>query len=271
MYPFVEAHLEHCTAQGFSTDTTIPDRREVLERVIREVGDLHRATTQQLVGWLSRAGWSPQTRSTYYTHLNGYLAWAHGQGHIGTNPLETMDRPKVPYLRPRGITDEAYTTVLRRAVEPWLTGAVLAAYAGLRCCEVVRLAREDITEAPPRGRIRVNGKGGRVDEIPLSPGIWSHVADRPLGLLLRTRLRHRPYGAHLWSNLFAEYCRGELGVNVTMHDLRRKYADRLRRAGVDVEIIRELMRHRSLATTQRYLNPGEEEREAAIQALPLVA
>lgn len=262
MYPFIDAHLEHCKAAGYSTDTTIPDRRDVLERVIRDVGDLHTVAAWRLTGWLARDGWSPKTRATYYEHIVGYYRWATSNDLVPRNPMELVPRPRVPRRVPRGITDDQAATVLNDAVEPWRTAAVLAGFAGLRCCEIARAQRKDITA----DGIRVLGKGGRVDELPASPVIWEHVRGRRDGLLVRPALREQ-FRPKALSGQFALYCRTHLGVPVHLHDMRRWYADALRRAGVDMEVIRQLMRHESLATTQRYFGTRDEERRLAIQTL----
>lgn len=264
MYPTIDAHLEHCRARGFSTDTTIPDRREVLERIIRDLGDLHTATPDQYAAWLAHDGWSPQTRATYYAHANGYLRWAVRRGLIPTNPLDDLDRPRVPSNAQRGIDDATFAQVLGDPAEPWLTASKLGGYAGLRCFEIARAQREDITE----DTIQVHGKGGRVDQIPTSPAIWSHVRTMPPGLLVRSG--RGQWGAKALSGCYSARQR-ERGRVVALHDLRRHFADSLRRAGVDMEVIRTLMRHTSLTTTQRYFSAREEERQAAIRALPLVA
>lgn len=266
MYTYIDAHLRECAAANYSTETTIPDRREVLERVIRDVGNLHTCTASQLAAWLARPGWAPKTRRTYYEHINGYLGWAQRQGLIDRNPMTLVPRPRVPRRRPAGITDNQAARVLNDAVEPWRTAAILAAFAGLRCCEICRARREDITA----DRVRVLGKGGRIDEIETSPQIWAHVRRRQPGLLVRPALARR-FQPRALSNQFAQYCREQLDTAVHLHDLRRWYANALRRQGVDVEVIRQLMRHESLATTQLYFSPREEERRLAIQTLLIPA
>lgn len=266
MYPHIDAHLEHCRARGFSPDTTIPDRREILERLVRVVADLHTATPAQITAWLAHDGWSQQTRATYYSHIKGYYGWARRRGLIEANPIDGIDRPKVPDYTPRGIGDGTFRLILAESPEPWLTAALLAGYAGLRCMEICKARREDITPDV----VRVAGKGGKVAEIPTSPVIWNHVRTRPPGLLLLTSRTKRQYRPRQLSNQFPLHC-ARLGLDVSLHDLRHKFADMLRQAGVDVEVIRTLMRHSSIASTQRYFAPRDEERRAGIQALPAVA
>jgi integrase len=54
---------------------------------------------------------------------------------------------------------------------------------------------------------------------------------------------------------------------VTWHSLRHSFGSRLGDAGVPAGTIRELMGHANLATTQRYLQPSEESKQAAVEAL----
>jgi integrase len=266
MYPTIDAHLEHCRAAGFSADTTITDRREVLERMIRDLGDLHTATADQFAHWLGRGGWAPQTRANYYNHAKAYLRWCVRQGIVTVNPFDQLDRPKVPSYIPRSVDDATWRRLATDPTEPYRTATILAGYGGLRCFEVCGARREDFTEET----ITILGKGGRVDQIPTSPAIWSHVRDLPPGLLVHTARTGAPYPPKMFSGRYGGHCRA-LGLDAALHDMRRHFADALRRAGVDIEVIRTLMRHTSLATTQRYFAPREEERRAGIQALPLVA
>jgi integrase/recombinase XerD len=275
MYMHIQAHLEHCKAREFS-DNTMQTRWEVLERVHRRYGDLHKITAQQLATFLAgpqnaKRKWSAQTKATYFNHLAGYYSWARRVGLMQVNPMELLDRPRVPYKAPRRTSPDAFARIRREAVEPYLTAALLARFAGLRCAEICRANRTDVT----RERIRVLGKGGRVDEIPTHPEIWGHVAGRT-GLLVRDT-HGQEYRPNTMSRIFGKYVREQLGLDLTLHRLRHLYANTLRQvrlpdgSAIDMEVIRTLTRHRSLASLQIYLCAGDEERQAAIRALPIVA
>jgi integrase/recombinase XerD len=281
MYIHIDAHLEHCRARGFSRDTTIPSRRAVLERICRAYGDLHAITAQQLEKWLAGPedpdeAWDPQTRATYFGHIRGYFRWAQRAGLVPVNPTDLLDRPRVPYRETRSTSAEAFRHILRNSVEPYLTAALLAGYAGLRCCEIVRADRADISGPAPHGVIRVLGKGGRVDEIPTHPQIWQHIRGRREGPLVRDT-HGQAYRPNTLSRLFAVYARRKLDTDITLHRLRHLYANTLRRSrdangdAIDIEVVRMLTRHRSLNTLQRYLCAEDEERRNAILALPVVA
>lgn len=261
MYGYLSKHLDHLKARGFSEET-LADRRAVIERLCRAVGDLHTATPAKLETWFGQGGWSRATRACYWSHANGYYRWAVRTGRIPANPMDLLDRPRVPHQETRPTSETAFAFILANAVEPYLTAALLARYAGLRCAEICRAVRDDVDEE----WIHVHGKGGRVDEIPTHPRIWQHVRGRH-GLLVRDA-HGRQYRPNTMSSIWATYVREELGIDMHLHRGRHLFGDSLRRAGVDLEVIRTLMRHQSLATTQRYLCVRNEERQTAIQTLP---
>lgn len=267
MYTHISGHVDHLRARGLS-DETLTDRRAVLERLCRVVGDLHTATAGDLESWLGRDDWSRQTKATYFTHIRGYYRWAVRQGLVTTDPTDLLDRPRVPFQAPRSTSEAAFRHVIDNAVEPYLTPALLAGYAGLRCAEICRARREDMDAES----IWVLGKGGRVDVLPMHDQIWQHIRGRR-GLLVRDA-HGRQYRPNTMSSIWANYVRHELGVDLHLHRLRHLYANNLRLvrlpdgSALDMEVIRTLTRHRSLDTLQRYLCVREEERRMAIRALP---
>jgi integrase/recombinase XerD len=63
---------------------------------------------------------------------------------------------------------------------------------------------------------------------------------------------------------------GRIGLKgVGMHRFRHMHATELRRAGADLAVVQQAMRHRSLATTQIYTLVESRERREAVLALPL--
>ena len=56
-------------------------------------------------------------------------------------------------------------------------------------------------------------------------------------------------------------------ANASSHSLRRTHANRLRRRGADLHVIKEQLGHASLATTQRYFENDPVEIAAAVDGL----
>lgn len=268
MTDLIDAHLAHVRAAGLSRNT-IEDRRNILRRVDRELPmGLEQATVEELEHWLARSNWSPSTRATYYSHLRAFFVWA---GHpnrplIDWDPSASLTRPRVPANLPRPCTDPELVHALSRSREPWQVLIVLAAYAGLRCCELATIERRDVTEQ----MLIVVGKGGKSRPVPTSPQVWAAVKDLPGGLLAGGRSAEqvtRDGNRHL----------DRIGLpGVTMHRFRHWFGTWLLRpvklggAGADLRTVQVLMGHSSPAITAVYTQITDEQRQMAIAALPVL-
>jgi integrase/recombinase XerD len=272
-YPSISQHLEWCGAAGYAADTTIADRRELLQRVVSEIGPLNNATGEQLAAWLAHPGWSSQTRATYFGHLAGYYRWARRFGHIGANPMDLLDRPRVPKRSPRPVADAIYRRIWSSdAPRKWRLAAALAARNGYRACEIARASREQIDE----DWLVITGKGGRMDVLPTHVDVWLMVKDLPPGHLILDE-RGRPYMPSALSSRFSTAMK-RIGLpGVTLHPLRHTYATYLSLeedeggAGANLRATQKLCRHQSLATTEIYTAVTDRQLRLAISKLPTAA
>lgn len=256
----IESYLTHCKAAGMSP-VTVSDWGEILRRVERETAPLHELDGAALAGWLSRPGWSAQTRATYYTAVKGYYRWACDP--VRDNPLPKdptlgLRRPKVAPAVPRPISEDDLQYVLAALPQRYVVYCLLAAYAGLRVAEIVGLHREQVTA---ESITIVRGKGGYPAVLPTHPRIWQAVKDLPAGPLC-----HIGRPANL--SRAASWMFDHVGKpDITMHRLRHRYATALLRAGTNIRVTQELMRHRSLTSTQIYTQVTDTERRTAIGLL----
>jgi integrase len=264
-YRRIGAYSQWCQAANYS-ENTIQDRRELLMRVESDLGELHGLTESKLTGWLANPAWSSQTRSTYFGHLHGYYVWALKGGQIAKDPMLNLVRPKVPKRSPRPASADQYGHIMADADQRWRVAATLARYAGLRASEIARAHREDADPV----NIRVKGKGGRTDMLPMHPAVWSLIEHAPTGHLVLSTAG-RPFTPAGISHAFGVAMR-RLGVPQPMglHMLRHAYATALLRAtedggaGANLRVTQELMRHASPATTAVYTQVTDQERRRAV-------
>lgn len=269
----IEAHLRHCAAAGYA-ETTIRDRGEVLRRLDRELPyGLDQAATEELAGWLSRDGWSVETKRTYYKHLAGFFRWASRgrDAHLDWDPSLDLTPPRARRGLPRPVSETDLALLYERVGSIWRLPVQLGANAGLRACEIAGVDRGAITEA----EMIVTGKGGETRCIPTHPEIWALVAGLPSGPVVRLT-RGKPVGANALSRYAAlEFDRVGLPT-VTLHRLRHRFATRLLLprelggAGADIRTVQELMGHKSLASTQIYTLVTDGQRRLAIGGLPVL-
>lgn len=259
----IDAHIAHIKAGGYSRNT-VEDRGILLRRINRELPmGLERATVEELEGWLSRDGWSAQTRATYYGHVRGFFAWA---GHpnrpiLDWDPSASLVRPRVPLGLPRPVSDAELAQAITQTRPPWRMFVVLAAYAGLRCCELATIDRTDVSER----YLIVTGKGGKTRPVPTSPQIWRLVEPLPPGLLAGGRT------AEVITRDGNEHLRRRVGRGITWHRFRHWFGTNLLGRGANLRTVQELMGHASPATTAIYTQITDEQRVMAIAALPALA
>jgi integrase len=267
MTDLIEAHLAYLRAAGKSPHT-IADRGQVLRRVDRELPyGLEAAATEELVAWLGQDGWAKWTRRTYWMHLHSFFRWATTGRHaiLDWDPSEDLSRPYVPPGVPRPVTDEELTLILARAVRPWRTALLCAAYAGMRASELAAATRTQLEEDP----IRILGKGDKTRTVPRHDLIRDELPELPWGPILA-----RPNGGHYNGNVVSRSISAYLTSigfpDVAAHRLRHWYATTLLDNGVNIRVVQELMGHASLETTMIYTRVSDRQREIGIRTLPVL-
>lgn len=261
----IDSYADHMRMLGHS-DNTIGGRTKILHRMDRDLPyGLISATAQELKGWIYRPAWSVQTRASYYVAARGLFAFLTRpeDPYLDYDPTTLLVCPRVPKGVPRPVTDQELASILARAAEPYRTWCLLAAYQGLRCIEISRLDREDISEQ----RTLLRGKGSKDRWVPTHPDVWAAVRDFPPGPVARDAAgRVTP---HTVSDRAARYMDRQLGMpDVTMHRLRHWYGTRTLEACGNLRTVQELLGHASPASTAVYTQVTSPQREAAVAALP---
>lgn len=270
----IDLYQEHMRAEGQHSDNTIHDRIRCLRAVHRDLphGWVF-ATQAQLRVWLAgpapqppkTRGWSPNTRATYYSHLEAAYVWLVEAGQRPDNPMTTIRRAKVPDVDVRPAATDEETRIALTAPEPLATAVRFANYQGFRRAEICALEREHVTEE----LTYVHGKGGGVAVVPTHPAVWEHVRDRPSGPLIvdSEGVQYTPerlgWLAHYW---FAVHIHPGIGL----HYWRRRFGRWMRRYG-DLELARKALRHKKIETTAKHYTPAEDDEvRAAMLAMPVV-
>lgn len=261
----LERHEKWLVAGGYSAETTIPDAIELLRRVNNDLHNvdselsLGTATEQEINAWVARPGWSAQTRASYRTIIRRFFTYAVDAGYLSFDPSIHLRRPKIPKRLPRPATDEEARRAVTELPEPYRLHCLLAAHQGMRCCEIGRAERDHFDER----WVRIVGKGDKVREVPTHPAVWRAVRDMPPGRLTRPREDERD-----WVSKATSKALERAGIRCRPHQLRHWYATTLTAAGVNIQVVAELLGHESVATTQIYSLVPKQLLRAAVDVLP---
>lgn len=252
--------------------STVTQRDRALRRFARYLGStpLPEATTDDLMAFLGRLE-NPASRLTERSNLAGFYRWLVVEGHREDDPMIRVPKPRGRRWLPRPMPEDDLMRALRLApdrIRPWL---YLAAFAGLRACEVAPLRGEHVWwHADPPLIVIERGKGGEPSTVPIAPILATELRRLPgRGVLFpRHDGQPGPVPAHLVSHLANDYLHS-LGIWHTFHSLRHRYGTKvLRASGGNLRQTQELMRHRSIASTVIYTEIDQSEGAAIVAALP---
>ena len=230
------------------------------------------ATEEQLAAWASGLvpRVAPGTRGDYLAHAREFFRWLVRERLRDDDPSIRLVRPRLRPGLPRPISDADLARAMVDApdrIRPWL---LLGALAGLRCCEIAALRREDVRDDldPPAIHV-VDGKGGRSRIVPLHPAIAAELAQLPArGWLFPHWDGPGHVNAHNITHGVTRYFRSR-GITATMHQLRHHFGTALYRQTHDLRLTQELLRHTDPRTTAGYAAWSSDRAAAAIAALAL--
>ncbi len=273
MIDLIAQHVAHLRATGKAA-RTIEEREKVLRRLDADLPcGVNEATVEELENWLGNDLFGRQCKATYFGHIVGYYRWASSPDRpvsLEWDPSAGLVRPRVPEGEPRPISTEQLTQARANLTQPWRLYVELAAFAGLRCIEIARLDRVDVTKETLTVR---RGKGDKRRVVPTAGDLWRAIQPLPPGPVART-LRGTRWAERQLSSRTAEHL-DRIGLeDVTLHRCRSWYATYLLDEGAEITSVQRAMGHASLKTTAVYLQFTSKQRARllkATDALPALA
>ncbi len=261
-------YLQHLRRRQLS-DATVSAYSYQLRSYSR-AADPFTATAEDIEAWLDSCRLGSWSRRYYISSVTGLHRWMSAHGLRIDDPTVRVAHPKTHRRLPRPIP----TGDLARAMAPadarmrlWLC---LAAYGGLRCCEIAGLRAEDLTldSDPPVITLRVT-KGKKPRVVPISDAVSSALkayGPPPRGWLFWTEdgtpMEPREVSKEINTYLAAQ------GIEATAHQLRHFFGTELYRSTRDLRLVGDLMGHADISTTAGYVAlVPDEAAVAAVRAL----
>lgn len=272
----VDRYIEWLRLLGRSERTQYL-RRRMLERLADWLDPvpLLEATPELLVEWRKQLTVGPDSVSQYVSHVRPFYAWCEAHELIARDPSRRIPVPpasaRVPHPAPE---DDVLAAVesARERIRPWL---VLAAWQGMRCCEIARLRRDRVLDkARPRMIYiaRDATKGGRERMLPMLQPVWDELRRHGVpaeGWMFRRR-DHQPMGRNS-DGIVSSLANAHLASwGITMHELRGYFATKMLDATGNIRLVQDLLGHVSPATTAIYTLVPLRSAAEAMQTFPAI-
>ncbi|AXG81285.1 hypothetical protein DVK44_30350 [Streptomyces paludis] len=244
-------------ADGYSQNT-INARVRCVRAIARAAGVEPAGLRVEHVGsYLAARPLLPWSRRTYLNHLKSFGRW------LGVDLVKGIRKPPAPRSTPNPIAEQDLKKLSASARGVQRAWVLLGAFCGLRAHETAKIDRKDVTILE-NGDVflRVMGKGGRTDVVPVPPVVF-----KELNLSVE---------GPLWAGVRAEkvsrsiaIAASKLGIRMRYHQLRHRYGTAVYRAsGKDLLLTQKLMRHASPATTAGYAAVADDQAYVIVGALP---
>jgi integrase len=272
----IAAHLEHMRWLNRSPGTIL-QREYALARLARFIGrDALTATTEDVGAFRDRRTRAGQplavsSQAAELAHLRGFFQWALLEGLLTSDPMLRVPQPSLPRWLPHPIPEHELAVAIDTARDRVRPFFYLAAYAGLRACEIAPLRGEDIWwHQDPALIIVRRGKGGDPGTVPVSPVLEPVLRELPHKGWMFPRVdgNFGPLKAHSVSHLANEHLHAT-GSYHTIHSCRHRFGTLIYRlSGGDLRLTQEMMRHRSPVSTAVYTQVDQSHAASVVGSLP---
>jgi len=198
---------------------------------------------------------SPATRNRKTATLKGFMKWLHENRFLEKDLSALLPLPKVPEKIPRYLTlDEAMNLVRKVTEDGSVVDCVLILLlygGGLRVSEACELKWTQYFRQ--KNTLLVKGKGRKERLIVLPRLCINKMTALPrLGDFV---FGSQPLSSRVAFNIVRSWgIRAGLNRPISPHSLRHSFATHLLASGSDLRVLQELLGHKSLLATQKYLH-----------------
>jgi integrase/recombinase XerC len=260
------SHTRYMKAAG-RRPRTIESRLSCLHRFEALCGKGLRDATRDDVEDYIEAQRAVATKRVYLAHLRAFYRWALDESLIDHDPTRRVVAPVVKRGVPRPISEAELARAIGTATPMIRAWMMLAAYAGLRACEIALVCGEHVVRGENPYLILPETKGGGAATVPLADVLLVELAKwPPTGPLWKP---DGPMHYQVVSRKVNKHLR-EQGIRCGLHALRHRFGTQAyMSSGHDLRQTQELLRHASPATTAVYTQLDPRRGSAVVNNLPV--
>lgn len=245
------AYARHLKARGLRP-ATITAYLGWLRRLSAWADDapLTTLTGEDLEAWIASNTWKPNSHRKAVQAIQAFYRWLTTDGRIDDDPSVGLRPAKAARPVPNPCPEDVYVRALDAATGDTYWRIRLGGDTGLRRAELAAVHSSDVRDLAGGPALRVTGKGGVVRWVPLPE-------DLAAWLRLQRGYVFASAAGHMTPTAVGRWYSQRLGVNP--HQLRHRYATLAYRSGHDINAVKTLLGHASVATTQVYVAVADDD------------
>jgi len=212
---------------------------------------------------------APKTINRKLAAISAFYSFLIEKSYLQSNPASHIQRPKDTVQKETcDLSDEQVRTLFKTMDSiksiPMLHKAILSVFlaCGIRKSEIINLKRIDYQEEKGIKFLRIFGKGGKYNRVPLHPYAISRLeeyldcrdlADEDYLFSDHKERSNKPLCPSSIDYIVKRYIKiANIEEQITAHSLRATVIGSLLEAEVDIYKVAQLVNHESVKTTQSY-------------------
>lgn len=241
----IEAFIEFCSEKFSSDEKNIT--RIMVNTYLRDLHEKH---------------YNPTSISRKIASLRGYYKWLSANEKITSNPIDTIEMPKLPQRLPKILSVEEIKKMLAEDLNPLERVELELLYgSGLRVSELVDLKTNSFDLS--QKYLVARGKGSKERIVPFNnisaTAIEDYLKIRDF-ILKKFRLDTKNFLVNNEGRFvtrqdiynFIHKLGEKFHKNISPHTMRHSFATHLLENGADLRVVQELLGHSDVSTTQLY-------------------
>lgn len=280
-YLAIERNSSAHTITSYKTDinqfTEFLNESEDFDTLSSDINSVTRLDIRMWLGQLSEEGYARNTIARKVASLRSFFKYCFKRGHLQKNPAHLLIVPKKEKRLPKTVN---YTDIDRMmdlaggdSPDDHQNLAILELFfgTGIRLSELTRLSLSDLNFN--QKQVLIQGKGNKQRIVPLGTqalnALQNHLDTRVslFGKKTDTDAKKAVFIAPGGQRVYPRYVQRRVKSFIekiseisqkSPHVLRHSFATHLLDAGADIRIIKELLGHTNLSSTQIYTHTSVE-------------
>ena len=254
------------------------------------IGDIDQYVVKAFMQHLTDRGYrksnSAVSRGRKLATLKSFFKYLVSEGKLKSNPASEIKMPKVQFKEPSYLTEQEYKRLLRTVrktatqyfKERDIAIVTILIGMGLRLSELVELNIGNVNF--DEGTVKVTRKGNHERILPANDDVMMCIkrylrprkdALPPSPLFLSKR-NQRIDTSSVWYVVKKYLKQAQIEKDkLSPHTLRHTFATTLLRQGENIRTIQQLMSHKNLRVTERYLHINDRDLKMAVDRIDLKA